>query len=135
MSGNKPLPYEKPPKDNGESPPTDIKDKLVAFAFDILSDAQIDKDYRVPTLFDGRKAGPGGRQTPTVKPPAESDLAVVHFQLPGLVYTPDGAYLMTLKGAPTGGPGSRPRPAGAAATARCRRCPTSGPAVSAPAGR
>ena len=89
----------------------------MAFTFDILSDAKIEEDYRVPVIFDGRKAGPGGRQTPTVKPPAESDLAVVHFQLPGLVYSSDYDYLMTLKGAPSGMGGSpesggTPKPGG-----------------------
>ena len=98
------------PEDN---PPTDIKDKLVAFAFDILPDGRIERDYRVPGVFDGRRGGPGGRQMPSVLPPAESEIALVRFQLPALVYSSDWEFLMTLKTGPmTGGPGMNPNPGG-----------------------
>ena len=92
---NKGLQNNTPEKD--DKPSKDAKEGLVAFAFDIIPDARIENDYRVAGLFDGRRGGPGGRQMPTVLPPKEADVALVHFQLPSLVYSNDGALLMTLK--------------------------------------
>ena len=76
----------------------------MAFAFGIIPDARIESDFQVPGAVRRPAGGPGGRQMPTVLPPQDSDVALVHFQLPGLVYSSDGALLMTLKGVATTAP-------------------------------
>ncbi len=104
------------PNDPNDSPPQDKKERLVAFAFDVIPDATIEQKYRIDGLFEPRHGGPGGRQMPTVKAPKEAGVALVHFQLPGLVYSTDGEWLMALKGltGTTGPGGTNPNPGGSA---------------------
>ncbi|HVS38664.1 MAG TPA: hypothetical protein VMS17_24120 [Gemmataceae bacterium] len=108
LSKNKPAPWSPEQKDTGESPPGDVKERLGAFAFDLMPSDQIERDFRVDGLFNPRQSGPVGRQMPVVLAPIESDSALVRFQMPGLMYSVvnDKEYLLTIK-LPTGssGPG------------------------------
>jgi hypothetical protein len=89
-----------------EDKPGDPTDKLVAFNFDIISDARA-KDYMVAGVFDGRAAGStAGRQMPELKQPRESRVALVRFQLPSLVFDKQFESLWTLVGAPASGAGA-----------------------------